>query len=90
MKNRNTIDKNAHYLVKMHPLESCLGVIFIKSDSTEAKWVECKVVEERYKVDDNYKIELRAINTKYGKETYYQEDFMALIRSGDIIKIESK
>ena len=81
------IDKNAHYLVKMHPLENFMGIVYFKSDSTKAEWVECIIVEEQYQVADGYKIELRAIDKRYGKESYYQEDFIALVKEGAIIKI---
>jgi len=74
----------------MHPLENCLGLIFFKSSTSREKWVECEVVEERYKVDDGYKIELRAIEDGYGKETYYQCDFLGLLDAGYIIKKESE
>lgn len=55
------IDKSAHYFVLMHPLESVLGLMFYTSSNTREKWVECEVVEERYKVEDEYKVELRSI-----------------------------
>ena len=50
--------------------------IVYKSNGTREKWVECEIVEERYKLDQGYKIELRALDEKYGKETFYIEDFL--------------
>lgn len=80
------IDKSAHYFVLMHPLESVLGLMFYTSSNTREKWVECEVVEERYKVEDEYKVELRSIEPGYGKETFYQCDFNSLLQSGLIVK----
>ena len=85
-KNRYGIDKDAHYFILMHPLENCLGIIFYTSSNTREKWVECEVVEEYYKVDDGYKVELRSIELGYGKETFYQCDFASLMKSGMIVK----
>lgn len=90
-KNIYNIDKNAHYFVLMHPLEKIVvpymgfAVCFKSSDSRE-KWVECVVVEDRYKVDDNYKITLKAIDENYGSETFYQMDFKTALKCGDIVK----
>jgi hypothetical protein len=91
MENINKIDKNAHYFVLMHPLEvfeTPILTIAFTSSNTREKWVECVVVEERYKLEENYKIELRSIEEGYGKETYYIEDFLSLLESGCIVKKE--
>lgn len=80
------IDKGSHYFVLMHPLENVLGLVFYTSSNTREKWVECEVVEERYKVEDGYKVELRSIEPGYGKETFYQCDFNSLMQHGSIVK----
>ena len=91
MENMYGIDKSAHYFILMHPLESVLGgLIIFTSSNTRKKWVECKVVEERYKVDEEYKVELQSIEPGYGKETYQQCDFKNLLERGFIIKKSSK
>jgi hypothetical protein len=41
----------------------------------------CYVDEKRYRVDGNYKIELRAIDLQYSSETYYQSDLKQLLKS---------
>ena len=87
MSKKYSIDKDAHYFVLMHPLER-FGPIVFKSNMRREKWVECVVVEENYKVDDDYKIELRSIEEGYGKETFYQEDFISFLNSN--IKIVKK
>lgn len=90
-KNIYNIDKSAHYFVLMHPLELVfipfMGYVMgLKSSSSKAKWVECIIVEDRYKVDDNYKVTLKSINENYGTETYYQMDFDTALKCGDIVK----
>lgn len=90
MENMYGIDKSAHYFILMHPLESILGLITFTSSNTREKWVECEVVEEQYKVDEEYKVELRSIEPGYGKETYYQCDFKNHLERGFIIKKSSE
>ena len=49
-------------------------------------WVECKINESRYRVEDGYKISLEPIDREHFTwEHYYQSDFMSLIKSGCII-----
>ncbi len=83
------IDKNAHYFVLMHPRTSInySGVIlsFVSTDS-RPKWVECEIVEDKYKLEQRYKIELKSLEEGYGKETFYVEDFISLLNSDRIVK----
>lgn len=52
----------------------------------ERTWVECKINESRYKVDDGYKISLEPLDKEHFTwEHYYQSDFMQLVKSGHII-----
>ena len=63
-KNYRHINKDIHYFCLMHPIDysfSHFGIAFTSS-SDEPIWFECEVDESRYKVDDNYKITLKAIN----------------------------
>ena len=59
------IDRNAHYFLLMHPLEGVAipgyGAIVYTSSTTREKWVECEIVEERYKLEEGYKVELRSV-----------------------------
>ena len=49
-------------------------------------WVECKINESRYKIDDGYKISLEPLDKEHFTwEHYYQSDFMQLVKSGHII-----
>ena len=78
------IDKNKHYFILMHPMENFFGICFTSSITRE-KWVECEIVENRYKLADGYKVELKSIEDGYGIETFYQEDFESMVESGYII-----
>lgn len=85
------IDVNAHYFILTRPMEfePILGIYIGKmyGPGCPEVWAEFKVVEEQYKVDDEYKIELRAINPIFGKETFYQADFESMLKSGiNVIK----
>ena len=66
---------------------SYFGIISLKSgDSSTKRWVKCKVDESRYKIEDGYKVTLKALDESYGKEDYYQTDFESLLKSGLIIE----
>lgn len=80
------IDKNAHYFILMHPLHDVFGLISYTCSNDPEKWVECEVIEDRYKVEDGYKITLRALEDGYGSKTFYQCDFNSLIKNRHIIK----
>ena len=87
--NPYNIDKEAHYFFetsKLEPLALNLFGIGMKSSNDPQTWVEAKIVEDRYKVDEGYKVTLEALDPYYGRENYYQEDFISLIKSGNIIK----
>lgn len=83
------IDKNKHYFVRMRPINivPLIGWCYTSSSDPE-KWVECEVVEDRYKVEDGYKITLQSIEDGYGREHYYQTDFDSLLRSGFVLEKE--
>jgi hypothetical protein len=83
------IDRDAHYYVLMHPLEGFnLNGVEIRycTNRTRAKWVECEIVEENYKFDDGFKIELRSVEPGYGKETFYTDDFISCLAQDRIVK----
>ena len=80
------IDPKKRFFVLMHPFElvsPLLGGLYLKSSNSRPKWIECYIDESRYKVSDGYKITLRAIDERYGSETYYQDDFISAL--GDFI-----
>lgn len=80
--------KNLRFFIPMRPLEF-VGVIpgiAFKSNSTDEEIVECEIDESRYKISENYKITLKAIEdptttTKlFGREHYYVMDLNSLLR----------
>lgn len=82
-KNSNHINKDIHYFCLMRPIQRILNVAFTNSSDTP-EWFECYVDEERYKVEDNYKITLRDINNN-AYEHYYQDDFLQLMWEGFVV-----
>lgn len=81
------IDKSKHYFVRMLPINifPLIGWTYTVSSDPE-KWVECEIVEDRYKVEDGYKVTLQSIEDGYGREDYYQLDFEILLKSGIIFE----
>lgn len=88
---KNKIDVNKHYFVEMRPsnIIPFIGWGYTCSSDRE-KWVECEIVEDRYKVSDGYKVTLRSIEFGYGQEHFYQSDFESLIKSGCILEKTSE
>lgn len=75
--------KNIRFLVPMSRLQMAgiiPGIAFRSSDAPQ-DMVECEICEERYKVLDNYKITLKAIDRAYGKDHFYQSDLESMLRS---------
>lgn len=48
-------------------------------------WTECKIDEDRYKVEDGYKITIRSLDPSFSYEHYYQHDFMQMMEAGFIV-----
>lgn len=85
--------KNLRFFIPMRPIHNlhALGLPIGFTDSNdETVMMECVADERRYKVEDGYKIELRAVGSKewvsnlddgpyYGSETFYQMDLASLI-----------
>lgn len=89
--NRYNIDKDGTYFILLHPIDYLpipgIGIVAIgTSSNTRQKWVECKIVEDRYKVDDNYKVTFESLEPGYGRETFYQSSFISMLKDGFIIK----
>ena len=86
---KSVINKDKHYFCLMHPLETFLGIITWTSSSTREKWVECEIVEDRYKVERGYKVTLKSIEPGYGRMDFYQMDFVLMLEDGRIIEKSS-
>jgi hypothetical protein len=77
--------KNVRFYLPMNPLEFAgliPGIAFTSSNSPK-QVVECEIYEGRYKISENYKIELRAVNRVYGKESWYIMDLDTALRYQD-------
>lgn len=79
--------RNIRFFIPMQPLEMMgfIPGIPFKSSSSSEDIVECEIDETRYKIADNYKITLAAIENPYigkmfGKEHFYIMDLESLIR----------
>lgn len=91
MRDISMIDRNAHYFILMHPLEGfdIDGISFrYVSNRTREKWVECEIVEDRYKLEDGYKIDLKSIEPGYGRESFYIDDFIQFLNNYRVFKKE--
>jgi hypothetical protein len=72
-------------LVPLRPLRYAPFNMFSYTMSDDAYvMVPCKIVEKRYKIEDNYKIEVESIIKGFGRKTYYQSDLLSLIKSGHV------
>ena len=76
--------ENCMFLVPMRPVRTYFGLISLTSSSDPEIIVPSKVTEERYKLDDNYKITLKSVYDGFGREHYYISDLESLISSGTI------
>jgi hypothetical protein len=62
------------------------GIAFRTSGQPE-EIKECVIDESHYKVEDGYKIKLRALDIIFGGETYYQSDLEAILRQRPDFKV---
>lgn len=81
--------RNLRFFIPIRPSMSLAGFglpIGMTSSSDPEYIVECEVEEERYKVADGYKIQLRPVNRGDGEpyyfadERFYQSDLENLMR----------
>lgn len=71
---------NVEFTVPIRPLRTCLIIAYTTS-SDEPEPVRCRIVENRYKVEDNYKIELIPHDyPAHPKESFYISDFASMLR----------
>ena len=84
-KNPYGIDKNAHYFMRMHPMSS---LWFVDDCSS---WVECKIDESQYKVDDGYKVTLVPLDPRYASRSFYQSDVydMMIKKTSEDMKVRT-
>lgn len=83
----NGIDPNAHYFFQMQPLEiipnPITGEVFcgLKSSDSPWSWVECTINDCLYG-----KIEMVALDKRFGVEKLYRDDFISLYNTNQIVK----
>ena len=80
-KNPYGINKNSHYFALMNPY---CGFFF--ADAGKHDWVECEIVEDRYKVDEGYKVTLKPLDDNHASQHFYQCDFISMLKRGQIIE----
>lgn len=83
--------EDTYFYVLAPKVETILGISFTSySNDSDMHYAKCHVVEERYKVSDGYKIELRSDDPNYPvHETFYQCDFQSSL-GNSIVPILSK
>ena len=83
----NGIDPNAHYFFQMQPLEiipnPITGGVFctLKSSDSPWSWVECTINDCLYG-----KIEMVALDKRFGVEKLYRDTFISLYNTNRIVK----
>lgn len=72
-------------LILLRPVHRFLGIGFTTSSDTPVP-ILCKVTEDRYNVEEGYKIGWEPIKEYEGfsKETFYQSDFDGLVKRSQI------
>ena len=75
---------NFTFFVPLRPLRH-YGFISMTTSRDKEEMVECRIVEDNYKLSDGYKIEFVALDENFGGRTFYQSDFVAFVEAGAII-----
>lgn len=75
--------KDIRFIVPMRPIQN-YGFIMITSSNDPLEMTECLIDETYYKIADNYKITLKAIDPRFGYDHYYLEDLASLISRNKI------
>lgn len=84
--NRYGIDKTKHYFAQMDIIDMIIPFMGVTISSGKRSWVECKIIEDRYKVDEGYKVTLHPLDPRFSSHDFYQMDFNSLLKSGHIIE----
>ena len=84
----NILDKgieNVRFFAQMEKIEAILPWGMAMTSANNTTWVECKIDESRYKVEEGYKLTLVSLNKYYTYNHYYQSDFESLVKEGCIL-----
>lgn len=71
------------FFVPMRPVRSVLGIGYTSSSDPEFP-VLCEIVTDRYKPEEEYKIEIKSVYEGFGKDSFYVSDFESMIRAGRV------
>jgi hypothetical protein len=75
--------ENIMFMVPMRPLNRIAFITFTSSNDPESL-VPCVIDESKYHVFDNYKIGVKSMDNRFGKESFYLTDMEYLIKDGTI------
>jgi hypothetical protein len=75
--------ENIIAIIPLRPIHNVLIINYTSSDDEPVK-IPCKIIETRYKVESDYKIEFQSMIQGYGKESFYMSDFTQLLRQNYI------
>lgn len=91
MKMKNLIERinsagieNCLFLIPMRPLRNYFGIIGLTSSDDPETMVPARIIEDRHKVAENYKIELKSDYEIFGKKRFYVSSLESLIKNGKI------
>ena len=79
--------KNLRFFTAM-PTQQFVGIISgiaIEGDESSLAITECTVDESAYKVADGYKITLKAVDSDYGRNSFYISDLNTLIHADQVV-----
>lgn len=64
---------------------SLIDIIGFSISNSDLDWRLCEVDESRYNIEDGYKITLVGCGNEIVQHSYYQIDFLSLLKSGNIL-----
>jgi len=76
--------QNLRFLVPMRPVHNVFGIFGYTSSSDAEVLQICRITEDRYKLEENYKIQLKSEDKRFGKEAFYISDLNSLVKQGSI------
>jgi hypothetical protein len=69
--------------VPMSKLNDAFGIIFYKVMSDKKDLIECTIEQYHgFKIEEGYKVILKAKDERYGSESFYISDLLGLIDNG--------
>jgi len=74
--------ENCLFIFPFRPIRTVMGLIAYTSSNDEEADLPAVINEERYKIEDGYKITLQCTVPGFGKKHLYQTDLKALIERG--------